>query len=387
MVQRQSETQSSPGPTEEDDVPTADDDSGPISQGEFKLPRALLHWEAAPPRGLAGRGRSDALETYPMPITRREAFGGSRAPAHAVGEAFDDDPTVAIPVVTYTRDRPDAPQGLLARGAAHLGTALTHAVRLWRDHPLRTAAIVAGVALGAYLAVDGARHRTDRSSQTILSATAAVRAAGPIVVEQLSEARQPGEAVAASQRDRRTDAPGRASVGGRRTREAPFATVAASENGGGRASAPAQSKPSTIELPSTPVARGSAGLPAWGAEAVRDFSGAKSSKASSVMTGSQPLKAKPASSSADIPPPVAAASPPAAREESKPAPAVAAKVAEPPEPVAPARPSTPLTMEQMLTQVEEAAQAQRKKAGLKAPKSSERDAELDALINGAMKKK
>jgi hypothetical protein len=39
----------------------------------------------------------------------------------------------------------------------------------------------------------------------------------------------------------------------------------------------------------------------------------------------------------------------------------------------------------MLNQMEEAAQAQRKKAGLKASKSSERDAELDALISGAMK--
>jgi hypothetical protein len=44
-------------------------------------------------------------------------------------------------------------------------------------------------------------------------------------------------------------------------------------------------------------------------------------------------------------------------------------------------------MEEMLNQVEEAAQAQRKKAGLKAPQTSPHDAELDALINGAMASK
>jgi hypothetical protein len=44
-------------------------------------------------------------------------------------------------------------------------------------------------------------------------------------------------------------------------------------------------------------------------------------------------------------------------------------------------------MDEVLNQVEEAAQAQRKQAGLKAPKASKRDAELDDLINGAMKPK
>jgi hypothetical protein len=41
----------------------------------------------------------------------------------------------------------------------------------------------------------------------------------------------------------------------------------------------------------------------------------------------------------------------------------------------------------VLNQVEAAAQAQRKQAGLKAPKTSKRDAELDALISGATKSK
>jgi hypothetical protein len=75
------------------------------------------------------------------------------------------------------------------------------------------------------------------------------------------------------------------------------------------------------------------------------------------------------------------------REAAKPAPVVAAKPAEPPKPVAPPRPSKPLTMDQVLNQVEEAAQAERKEKGLKAPKTSKRDAELDQLISGSMKSK
>jgi hypothetical protein len=76
-----------------------------------------------------------------------------------------------------------------------------------------------------------------------------------------------------------------------------------------------------------------------------------------------------------------------APQPTQPAPAVAAKPAEPPKPVAPPRPSKPLTMDQVLNQVEEAAQAQRKEKGLKAPKTSKRDAELDELITGTMKSK
>lgn len=82
-----------------------------------------------------------------------------------------------------------------------------------------------------------------------------------------------------------------------------------------------------------------------------------------------------------------------AREQPKDAPVVAGKSAVPPKPAepakpaAPARPSKPLTMDQVLNQVEEAAQAQRKQAGLKAPAAGKHDAELDALINGAMKSK
>jgi hypothetical protein len=50
-------------------------------------------------------------------------------------------------------------------------------------------------------------------------------------------------------------------------------------------------------------------------------------------------------------------------------------------------PAKPLTMDQVLDRVENVAQAQRKKSGQAAPKSSKRDAELDALISGSMKSK
>jgi hypothetical protein len=363
-------------------VPTADDDSSPVSHGEFKLPRALLNWDAAPRRGVAGRGMREELDTQPTPVSRRAPFAGSHAEARASSDAFDDDPTVAIPVVPHTPDRPDAPQGLLARGAVHLDAAFAHAVQLLRDRPLRTAAIVAGIALITYLAVDGARQRSNWSSQTLLTPPAAVRAAGPIIVEQLSETRRPGETVAAPLRSKRTDTPDRRS--GRRARETPFAAMPASNHNGDQAIAPAQPKSGSAERSGTSVASSSAALPAWGAEATRDFSGATSNKPATVTTGSQALTARPAASSADTPPTMAA-SPPGPRDESTSALGVAAKLAEPTEPVAPQRPSTPLTMEQMLNQMEEAAQAQRKKAGLKASKSSERDAELDALISGAMK--
>jgi hypothetical protein len=368
-------------------VGTADDDSIPVSQETFKLPRALLNWDMPSQRGVAGRGQRAELDPDFTPVSGRDPFAGSRAEAYAPSDSFEDDPTRAIAIMPRPPDLPDvpdAPEGLLARAAEHVDAVLGRAVQLWRDHPLRAAAIMVGVALIAYFAVDAARHRVNRSTQTIMTPAAAMRAVGPITVEQLSETRQPRDKAAAPLRGKQAGAPARASVG-RRARETPVAAVPASKNAGAQAIAPVQPKSRSAERSSTPVSSSSAGLPAWGAEAVRDFAGAKSSTAAPVAARSQALTAKPAPPSAEIPPPVAAAPP--AREEPKPAPVVAAKPPEPPAPVAPPPPSKPLTMEQMLNQVEEAAQAQRKKAGLKAPKTSAHDAELDALINGAMKKK
>lgn len=194
------------------------------------------------------------------------------------------------------------------------------------------------------------------------------------IVEQLSEAHQPLETEAAPLRGKQT--------GARRAPEAPLASVPEGKERGDQAIVSAQSKSRPAEPSSTPVPSSSAGLPPWGAESLSAFSAAKSSKTASTTQASQAHTAKPASSSADMPPALAA-DPHGEREQPKPARVVAAKLAELPVSVAPLLPNTPLTMEQLLNQVEEAAQARRKDEGLKAPKTSQRDAELDALINGA----
>jgi hypothetical protein len=324
------------------DVRTADDDSGPVPHEAFKLPRALLNWGTPARRSLAGRRQRYELDPDRTPVTRRDPLDGARAQLRAPTDAFDDEPTTAIPtpilprpILPRTPERPDAPRVL--RGAGQLGTALARAAQLWRDRPLRTAAIMAGAALLTYLAVADARHRSSGDSQMLLAPVVVLPAAAPIIVEQLNEARELPETGAPPLRGKQTDKPGRRSAG-RRARETPFALAAVSESGD-QPIAPAQSKSQRAEPSSTTMSSSSAELPAWNAEAVRDFSGAKP------------------------------AEPPD------------------PEPVAPPPPSKPLTMEQMLNQVEEAAQAQRRQAGLKAPKTSQRDAELDELINGAMTSK
>jgi hypothetical protein len=160
-----------------------------------------------------------------------------------------------------------------------------------------------------------------------------------------------------------------------------MSTTPVSKSGGYQAVAPAQS--SRAERSNKAGTSSSLGLPAWGVEAVREFSSEKSSANASVTSDSQTLTAKPASSNADTPAPMQPKTEPVAAAK----PAEPVKTAEPAKPVAPPPPSKPLTMEEVLNQVEEAAQAQRKQAGLKAPKTSKRDAELDDLINGAMKPK
>jgi hypothetical protein len=354
-------------------VRTADDDSGPVQYEPFKLPRAVLNWNTPFPRAVAGHGQRGEFDADRTPVSHRDPLADSRTEPGASTDEFDDEPTTAIPVpmllprpiLPRTRERPDAPQVLRGRGAVHLDAALARAAQLWRDRPLLTAAMIAGVALIAYLAVDGARQRASSGSQTLLAPAPALPAAAPIIVEQLNEARQPRETGAAPLRGEQSDKRGRRSAG-RRAHETSFVATPASKSSGYQAIAPAPSKSTSrqAERSSTSVASSSAGLPAWGAEAVRDFSGGTRAR-------EQP---KPA--------PIVTAKP-----AEPPAPAVAAKPAEPPAPAAPPRPSKPLTMDEMLNQVEEAAQAQRKRAGLKAPKTSQRDAELDELISGAMQSK
>jgi hypothetical protein len=408
-------------------VRTADDDSVPVPYDAFRLPRAVLNWKKPYPSGVSARRQRDELEPEDTDVSRldaRASSSGSRAQVRASTDDLDDEPTRMMQVFTPPppAERPDVLQLLLAVASERLDAAFARAAKLWRDGPLRTATMLGGVALVTYLATTGVRHGSATGTQTVLAPAAAMPAAAPIIVEQLNGARQPRETVAAPQHGG-SDRPSARSATSNRAREASFAPTTASKSSGYQTVAPAQSKSKSrrAERSRANVSSGSAGLPAWGAEAVQEFSGGSTSggKSAPVTSRSQALTAKPPAASGGIPPPMAAyrstasAKPTAssdgipppmaayrssassasatasapAREPTKPAPVVAAKPAEPPKPVAPARPSKPLTMDQVLNQVEEAAQAQRKKAGLKAPKTSKRDAELDELISGSMKSK
>src|SRR5690349_24498190 len=97
MVQKQSYSERSPAHAEEAYVPT-EDDSGPVSQGEFKLPRALLLWDQY---GVAGRAPRGELDSQPTPIVHRGAFAGYAEDVRASSDAFDEDPTVAMAVVPH----------------------------------------------------------------------------------------------------------------------------------------------------------------------------------------------------------------------------------------------------------------------------------------------
>jgi hypothetical protein len=121
---------------------------------------------------------------------------------------------------------------------------------------------------------------------------------------------------------------------------------------------------------------------------MREFLNSKPSPTQSKYASApapKPVAAPPSSQPAAKPPAnfVASAPPPAAKA----VPIVVAKPVEPPKPVAPPPPSKPLTMDQLLNRVEAAAKAQRKQNGVRAPKTSKRDAELDDLITGAVKSK
>jgi hypothetical protein len=248
--------------------------------------------------------------------------------------------------------------------------------------------MLVGAVLITYLAVSGMQRGGNERTQTVLAPPVALPTAAPIIVEQLNDARQPPQGFAAPHPVEQADRPGRRSTSSRAHATA-FATAPASKSSGPQTNAPAQSrptKPSRAERSSPTVSSSTAGLPAWGADALRDFSGGKSSPGTNAPSQVQAPVAKPATSNADIPPPMASYRPSPSEGKSA-APAVAAKPVEPPKPEAPQRPSKPLTMDQVLNQVEEAAQAQRKQAGLKAPRTSKRDAELEELISGAMKSK
>jgi len=255
-------------------VHTADDDSVPVPYA-LKLPRAVLNWKTS----------TSSSRAEPHAST-----SSSRAEPRASTDALEDEPTrmmqVFVPAPTpglararnrALRQHTDAVQVLLARGTAYFDAARARAVKLWRDGPLRTAAMMGGVALVTYLAVGGVRHGTSNGTQTVLAPPAALPAGAPIIVEQLDGARQPHETIAAPPRGEQSDKPSRRSTGGR-ARETSLATTPASTSNGYQTTAPAKSKSRRAERSSATVSSSPAGLPAWGAEAVRDFSGVKSSK-------------------------------------------------------------------------------------------------------------
>jgi hypothetical protein len=346
-------------------VRTADNDSSPVPYDTFRFPRAVLNWK---PR-------------YRAPVSRLDLLAGSRAQPRASTDEFEDEPTKTFEdgptkmmegnVLVRRPERSEAPQILLVRAAARLDAARARAAQLWRDGQLRAAAMMGGVAIITYLSVGGMRHDSSNGTQAVLAPPAlALPALEPIIVEQLNGARQPDQTAAALLRGEQSDRPSRRSASSR-ARETPFATAPARRSAGAQAIAPAQSKVKThvAERSSTTMSSSSAGLPAWGAEAMRDFSDGASSKGARTTSGYRPT------ATATVP----------AREQT--ADVLAAEPAEPPKPVAPPRPTKPLSMDEMLNQIEEVAQAQRKQAGLKAPTISERDAELDELISGAMKSK
>jgi hypothetical protein len=381
-------------------VHTADDDSVPVPHDAFRLPRAVLNWKTPTMGGVAARNQRAAHDAKSGPAARRDAFD-------EMGELdeLEDEPTRMVQVyvprtperaLAQTPERPDPVKLALAAGQA----ALARGAELWREGPLRTAAMLAGIALITYVAVaglhqgTGLRQGNSGSSQTMLAPAAALPTAAPIVVEQLNGVQRPTEMAAApatppaEPSDR-----ARTHSSGSRARETSFsaAPVSRSSSYQSVAPTPSRSKSRRAERSGTSASSGSSGLPAWGAEAVREFSGASTSKSTPVSArSSQALTAKPFASSATAPASVAGTRPTATvpvREPAKPVPVAAVKPVAPPKPAAPPPPSKPLTMDQVLNRVEDAAKEQRKKAGLHAPKTSKRDAELDELISGSMKKK
>jgi hypothetical protein len=247
----------------------------------------------------------------------------------------------------------------------------------------RTAAMLLVVAIATYLTVGGLRRGGNDAPAD--AARAAMVPAGPPVVEQLNSGRRPGDAARslnAARRDngsRGADKPRASKSAAARSEVSLAHGPARSDNRLAPVSAPAKGRSASPAKPTRGArAAGAAppkvALPAWGNEALREFDSPKG--------GAKPSKI--------------ASSKPAQQVEPAPAPAptqykttFATKVEkpkplEPPKPVEPPKPTKPMTMEQVLDQVEKSAQAQRKKAGAK---QGAVDPELEALINGTMKKK
>ncbi len=381
---------------------TADDDSVPVPHDAFTLPRPVLNWRTSPSRAAVWRPQPDERASAKVTASHVD----SRYVSHASSDG-DDDPTSAMihkPIVPRAPERSDARKVLLARGGVHVDTAVVRAAKLWRDGPLRTATLVAGAVLTTYLFIGGVQRDSYDHTNALRAPAVTLPAAAPIIAEQLNviveplnEARQPPhearqplpplQIVATLAHGEQSDKRARKSAS-TRAHVTSSARAKASKSNGYQTTAPAQStsESSWAERSISAVSSSSDGLPAWGADALRDFPSGTTGPAAGTTIEAEAPVAKVASRNTDIPPPTAGYRTSAVDQKSA-TPMVAAMPVPPPKPEAPPPPSKPLTMEQVLNQVEEAAQGRRKQAGLQAPKPTKRDAELEELINSAMKSK
>jgi hypothetical protein len=240
----------------------------------------------------------------------------------------------------------------------------------WRPTRMQLAAIAGGVALLSYVGVRGGQ----RSAEAPPVSAPAFSAPTPApVIEQLDK---PAKARASTLRaSPRHDLSDKVDVGQASAPARAVATPARAPTSGGAerrstgVSAKPARAPSSVIAPSSPP-----GLPAWG-----DLG---TSKPSSPSKGAQVAAKVPVTPKTTPATPMTTPAPPKTTPATSKATALA-----PLKPAAPSAPAKPLTMDQVLDRVEDVAQAQRNKSGRPAPKTSKRDAELDALISGSMKSK
>jgi hypothetical protein len=286
-----------------------------------------------------------------------------------------DDISEQVTIVAPTQRRPQARTTRLTMRAARDPS--------WRGSRARTGVMLGIVAVVAYLAVGGLRNGSCSTTQTA-ALPAAMAPSGPPVVEQLNgsgrKSIDSAKVSSSSARRDHGDRP-RASKSSSSRSENLFAAPSHSgSNSSSRRSSGSSKQTRAVATSRAPVQ--SAGLPAWGNEALREFgSSAKPSGKDGKSTAQEPAPVQLAKA-APPPPQAAPVFVPKPMFPTK-----ASKPIEPPTPVEPPKPVKPMTMDQVLDRVEASAKAQRKKAGLGAAKQSKADEELEALITGTMKKK
>jgi hypothetical protein len=320
-------------------------------------------------------------------VVARRLLRGAQRSAY---ETSDSSPSWSRGGAAASVDRDDAGARWSSRG---LGPALQ-----------LTAALLA-VAAGTYWAVDRLRHSGGDTTAASSAAPTPVLAPGAPVVEQLGAAAVASPAVrgtAASPNKRQRASKHDKSSG--ETSNAKAAAASSSIERPGRepaaehldkshAAAKRASAPSQPVQGAGPRGARSSGLPAWGTEATSTSEPAtpKANKRALAVAAepaasvpSKPAQAAPskAAAAAESKPATTFASKPAAPVASKP---VALASTPPTPPPKPAAPEKPLTMDQLLNKVVEvASEAKPRKAGTSEPKS-QRDMDLDLLLNSAVK--